>query len=81
MKNWFPTLGLKKEQLIPIFAKVNLALRNGTYKMNRKKKNARLVTETELQNKHREKRKLRKDIRRINVLLSTSLLVIVYSTF
>ena len=35
--------------------------------------------EPELQNKHREKRKLRKDIRRINFLLSTSLSVIVHN--
>ena len=45
-----------KEQLIPQFAKVNVSTRNGTYKLRRKI--ARLVTETELQNKHREKRKL-----------------------
>ena len=67
----------KKEQLIPIFAKVNVSIRNGTY--NLKRKIARLVMETELQNKHREKRKLRKDIRSINMLLSTSLSVIVYN--
>ena len=35
--------------------------------------------ETELQNKHRQKRKLRKDILSINVLLSTPLSVIVYN--
>ena len=37
------------------------------------------MIETELQNKHREKRKLRKDIRSLNILLSTSLSVIVYN--
>ena len=37
------------------------------------------LKETELQNKHREKRKLRKDIRSINMLISTSLSVIVYN--
>ena len=67
----------KKEQLISTFAKVNVSTRNGTYKL--KRKIARLVMETELQNKHREKRKLRKNIRSINVLLSTSLSVIVYN--
>ena len=67
----------KKEQLIPTFAKVNVSIRNATYKL--KRKIARLVTDTELQSKHREKRKLRKDIRSINVLLSTSLSVIVYN--
>ena len=34
---------------------------------------------TELKNKRREKRKLRKNIRSINISLSTSLLVIVYN--
>ena len=67
----------KKEQLIPTFAKVNVSIRNGIYKL--KRKIARLVMETELQNKHREKCKLRKDIGGINVLLSTSLSVIVYN--
>ena len=67
----------KKEQLIPSFAKVNLSIRNGTDKV--KRKIARLMMETELKNKHREKRKLRKDIRGINGLLSTSLSVIVYN--
>ena len=37
------------------------------------------MMETELQNKHRQKRKLRKDILSINVLLSTPLSVIVYN--
>ena len=70
----------KKEQLIPAFAKVSLALLNGTYKMKRKK-SACLVMETELQNKHWEKLKLRKDIWSINVLLSTFLSVMVYNAF
>ena len=68
----------KKEQLIPTFAKVNVSIWNNTYKL--KRKIARLVMETELQNKHREKRILRKNIRSINVLLSTFLSVIVYNT-
>ena len=67
----------KKEQLIPTFAKVNVSIQNDTYKL--KRKIARLVMETVLQNKHREKRKLRKDIRSINMLISTSLSVIVYN--
>ena len=63
----------RKEQIIPTFAKINVSIQNGTYKL--KRKNDRFVMETELQNKHREKRKLRKDIRSINILLSTSLSV------
>ena len=68
----------KKEQLVPTFAKVIVSIRSGTYKL--KRKISRLVMEMELQNKHREKRKLWKDIRSINVSLSTSLSVIVYNT-
>ena len=52
-------------------------IRNGTFK--RKRKVARLVMETELQNKYREKRNLQKDIRSINIFLSRSLLVIIYN--
>ena len=50
-------------------------MRNGTYKL--KRRIVRLVMQTELQNKHREKRKFRKDIGSINVLLSTSSSLIV----
>ena len=39
----------KKEQLIPTFAKVNVPIRNDTYKL--KRKIARLVMGTEPQNK------------------------------
>ena len=68
---------MQKKQLIPTFAKVNAPLRNGTYKLKRKV--AHLVMETKLQIKHREKRKLQKNIRSINVSFSTSLSVIVYN--
>ena len=47
--------------------------------MQAEKKIARLVMETELQNKYRQKHKLRKDIRSIDILLSTSLSVIAYN--
>ena len=65
----------KKEQLNPTFSKVNVSMRNGTYKL--KRRILRLVMQTELQNKHQEKRKFRKDIGSINVLLSTSSSLIV----
>ena len=68
----------KKEQVIPTFAKVNVSIRSGAYKL--KRKIACLVMEAELEKKHREKCKLRKDIRSTNVLQSSSLLAIVYST-
>ena len=67
----------KKEQLIAAFAKVNVSTRNGICKL--KWRIARLVMETELQNEDRQKRNLWKDIRSINVFLSTSLSVIVYN--
>ena len=68
---------MQKRTTIPTFAKVNVSIRNGTYKL--KRKIARLVMETELQNKHREKFKLWKDIWSINVLLSASLSVVIYN--
>ena len=40
----------KKEELIPDFAKVNLALKSGGFKI--KKKIAKLVMEAEIQDKH-----------------------------
>ena len=67
----------KKAQLIPTFANVNASIRNRKYRLKRKV--SRLVMQTELQNKHREKRKLRKDNQRIKFLLSTSLSVIAYN--
>ena len=56
---------------------LNVSIRNSKYKL--KGKIARLVMETGQQNKHEKKRKLRKNIRSIKVLLSTSLSVIVYN--
>ena len=46
----------KKENLIPIFAKVNLSIKNANRKL--KLRIARIVMETEMQNKHHEKKKL-----------------------
>ena len=48
----------KKEELTPRFAKVNLSLKSGATRP--KKKIAKLVMEAELQNKHIERKKLRK---------------------
>ena len=67
----------KKTQLIPTFANVNASIGNRKYRLKRKV--SRLVMQTELQNKHREKRKLRKDNQSIKFLLSTSLSVIAYN--
>ena len=68
----------KKENIIPTFAKVNIAIRHGTYKL--KKKIAHTVMVTELQNKHHERRKLKKDIIKTTSKLKSSLSFIMYST-
>ena len=51
----------RKEELTPRFAKVNLALKSGTARF--KQKIAKLVMDTELQNKHLERKKTRKELR------------------
>ena len=57
----------KKEQLILTFAKVNVSLKDVSFKL--RKKIVTLVMETEIQNKHSEKQKLRKKIRKIQATL------------
>ena len=49
----------KKENLTPTFAKVNLAIKNGSKKL--KLRIARIVMESEMQNKHYEKKKLERN--------------------
>ena len=51
----------RKEELTPRFAKVNLALKSGTARL--KQKIAKLVMDAELQNKHLERKKTRKELR------------------
>ena len=48
----------KKEQLIPTFARVNLSLKDVSFKL--RKKIAIFIMVAKMQNKHSEKRKLRK---------------------
>ena len=62
-----------------MFAKLNVFIRNGTYRL--KGKIARLVMKMGLQNKRWEKCKLQKNIWNIILLLSMSLLVVVYNAF
>ena len=50
----------KKEELIPTLAKINLVIKSGGFKI--KKKIAKLVMETEIQDKQYHLRKLQKDI-------------------
>ena len=50
----------KRENLTPTFAMVNLAIKNGSKKL--KLRIARIVMESEMQNKHYEKKKLKKEM-------------------
>ena len=72
------TKSCKKEKLIPTFAKVNLALKSGGFKI--KKKIAKLVMETEIQGKQHHIRKIRKDIRSLAMSLKSTLGVFLFNT-
>ena len=61
----------KIEESIPTFAKVNLSIKSGGYKL--KKKVAKPVMETELQDKHYQLRQIGKQIRSIVISLKSSL--------
>ena len=67
----------KRENLIPTFANLKLAIKTGNTKL--KRKIAHLILETELQNKHFEKRKLKQDFREINISLRSLLNVFLYN--
>ena len=67
----------KRENIIPTFANVKLAIKTGNTKL--KKKIDRLILEKELENKHFEKQKLKKDFREINISLKSSLNIILYN--
>ena len=54
------TKSCKKEILISYFAKINLSIKNANRKL--KLRIARIVMESETENKHHEKKNLRKDI-------------------
>ena len=65
----------KKERLTPTFAKVNISLKNASFKL--KWKIATLIMETEMQNKHSEKRKLKKELKQIRHILKRSLNLVI----
>ena len=65
------------KHIIPTFAKVRLSLKHNNYKL--KLHTARLIIETEMQNKHFEKKKLKKDMKRIGIQLKDSLGLILYN--
>lgn len=57
----------KKENLVPTFTKVNLSINSGSYKL--KCEISKLITQTEWEYKHHEKRKLRAEILSIGIEL------------
>ena len=67
----------KKENLIPTFAKVNLSIKNANRKLKLRK--ARIVMESEMENKHHGKKKLKKDIVLISNQLKIGLVVLLYN--
>ena len=67
----------KKESLIPTFAKVNLSIKNVYRKL--KLRTARIVMESEKENKHHEKKKSKKDIVLISNQLKIGLGVFLYN--
>ena len=71
------TKSCKKEELIPTFAKVNLAIKSGGFKI--KKKSAKLVMETETKDKQYPLRKLQKDFQSLAISLKSTLGVTLFS--
>lgn len=67
----------KKEESISAFTKVNLSIKSGGYKL--KKKVAKPVVETELQDKHYQSRKTGNGIRSINISLKWSLGLVLWN--
>ena len=62
----------------PTFATVHLAIKHGTIRL--KKKIAHKIMDAELQNKHTEKRKLKKNFLEVTGKLRRKVTVIIYST-
>ena len=64
--------------IIPTFAKGDLSIKSGGYKL--KKKIAKLAMDTELNDKHPEMRKLGKQIRDVTIELKSSLSLVLFHT-
>ena len=62
---------LVEKSLIPTIAEVNLSIKNPNRKV--KLRIARIIMQSEMENKHHEKRKLKKDIALISNQLKTGL--------
>ena len=67
----------KTENIIPTFPKVTLSLKHSNYKL--KLHIAKFDMEAEMQNKHFEKKKLKKEMKRIGIKLKHSLGLIFYN--
>ena len=68
----------KKGSLILTFAKVNISIKNATHKLTQKI--SLFVMNIELENKHSEKRKLKKEIKKICKELKRNLSLIILNT-
>ena len=68
----------KKEHLVPRFAKINLYIKSGSYKL--KFKISKLIMQTKLDNKHHEKRKMREERRSVGIRLRSTLGLICFNT-
>ena len=66
----------KKDNLISPFAKVKLAIKSGNWKLHLRI--ARIIMETEMQNKHQEKKNLKKEIASISIQLKSILGLFLY---
>ena len=69
----------KQEDVIPTFAKFNLAIKHGTIRL--KKKIARIIMDAVLQNKHTEKRKLKTKSLEVTGKLRRKVTVIIYGKY
>ena len=67
----------KQENLIPTFANIKLSLNHSNNKLN--KRIARTEMEREIQNKHREKKSFKKQIRQKCILLKSTLGIVVFN--
>ena len=72
IKSW------KTENIIPAIAKVKLSLKHSNYKL--KMHISRIVMEAEMQKKHLEKNKLKKEMKRVGIQLKHSLGLTLYNT-
>ena len=67
----------KQENLIPTFANIELSLKHSNNKL--KKRIARIVMETQIQNEHRKKKLFKKEIRQKRILLKSTLGIVVFN--